>query len=398
MNPPWKEWIPGVLNKPQMTQLCDEAFIVGDGPVEVADHSSIDLSLSNEAFRMINGSVKPQGKLDYGRFITHEKLAEPFDVATGGTLLKAKETYVFKLRERIRTQLSEGPFHGQATAKSSIGRVDVLARLIVDGMDSYEEFTPEGLQRGSGEMYLEVTPITFNVRIKPGISLTQLRLFYGNPAHVQFKGTELFNTLLHGSGQEDGSLSVDLSTTMVGQLPVAAFCANLPSSTCEPIPLWKEEDAKKPDPCQYWRFVETDSTKRLKIEPENFYLLRSKEKISVPPGIAIYCRASDETIGEMRIHYAGFAHPFFGWHRPDSEEGTPLMFEVRGHQVPVTLGDGEKMANLLFYRMSEDCKADDQGKKSDDSYQKQKLELSKFFKSWPSKLKRNSDGTVEAAS
>jgi dCTP deaminase len=79
------------------------------------------------------------------------------------------------------------------------------------------------------------------------------------------------------------------------------------------------------------------------------------EHISLSGEIAVYCRAIDETIGEMRIHYAGFVHPLFGRERKDRKHGTPLIFEVRGHDVGVTLTDGEKMARLTFYRMSEAC-------------------------------------------
>ena len=265
----------------------------------------------------------------------------------------------------------------------------MLARLIVDGMDSYEGFNPDGLKRLAGDMYLEITPITFDVIVKAGIPLSQLRLFYGDPRDVEMKGKLLFKRVLHGADQPDGSLSVDLTNEIVGGCPVAAFCADSPSPHGQAIPLWEEEKGKKPDPCQHWKFVTSDENKRLIIERDKFYLLRSKEKISVPPGIAIYCRASDETIGEMRIHYAGFAHPFFGYERNDGAEGTPLIFEVRGHQLNVTLSHGEKMANLTFYRMSVDCT------KEESSYQKQSLQLSKFFDAWPDKVKVGGDGTVE---
>jgi deoxycytidine triphosphate deaminase len=114
-----------------------------------------------------------------------------------------------------------------------------------------------------------------------------------------------------------------------------------------------------------------------------FHILRSKERISLPGGIAVYCRAIDETIGEMRIHYAGFAHPFFGRERKDKRTGTPLIFEVRGHDVKVTLTDGEKMARLIFYRMSEDCKAPrDPKKRRKSGYEDQTLKLSGFFTLW----------------
>jgi dCTP deaminase len=101
-------------------------------------------------------------------------------------------------------------------------------------------------------------------------------------------------------------------------------------------------------------------------------------------------------MGEMRIHYAGFVHPYFGLYREDGTKGTPLIFEVRGHQVPVSLADREKMANLIFYRMSEDAPPLSPEEKQDEAkgYGSQDLKLSKFFGEWPKHLKRNTDGTL----
>ncbi|MFZ0957782.1 MAG: 2'-deoxycytidine 5'-triphosphate deaminase [Candidatus Sulfotelmatobacter sp.] len=392
MQHPWDDWIPGVLNKAQVETLCAQGYITGvDESWKAIDLSSIDLSLSDSAFEMKEGSVKPTGQFDYDHLLRDSKLAEKLKQLPDGTfLLKAKATYVFKLRERL-SRLVDSSIHGQATAKSSVGRVDVLARLIVDGMDSYESFEPDRLKGASGNMYLEITPITFSVLVKPGMPLTQLRLFYGRPHDVEVRSRELFKTVLEGPGARDGSLAIDLENEVWGGLKVAAFCANGEASTNQAVPLWVEQ-GKKSDPCKYWRFQESIAG-RLKIEKEQFYILRSKEKIAVPPGIAVYCRASDETIGEMRIHYAGFVHPYFGLRRNDGTRGTPLIFEVRGHQVNVNLADGEKMANLIFYRMSLDAAEPDP---ADDDYGSQTLKLSKFFHEWPNKLKRNDYGAVEA--
>jgi len=391
VNEPWHDWIPGVLNKRQMRALVNEGLIRMNGSVEdLLDESSLDLSLSDEAYRMTPGAVKPVGDRPYVLCLKNKRLAEQLPAGQDGSfLLRAKQTYIFRLRVRLERKLGEIGVFGQATAKSSVGRVDVLVRLIVDGMDTYERFHPEGLARQSGEIYLEVTPITFAVKVRPGISLSQLRFFYGNPDDVQFQSNVLYRTIFHTSDKKDGSLNVDLQNTNVGGLQAAAFCAES-SSPEEAIPLWETET--KPDPCRHWKLREPEDN-RLTIETERFYILRSKERISVPPGIAIYCRASDETIGEMRIHYAGFVHPLFGRRRKDGQVGTPLIFEVRGHQVNVSLADGERMANLTFYRMSQD--ATDEG--SPTEYEQQTLRLSKFFGAWPEKLKRNADGRVEAA-
>lgn len=415
MQSPLDGWIPGVLNSSQVQKLCEEGWIKGvSAPDTAIGHSSLDLSLDGEGFEMLQGSVKP-GRSDY-----HQQLQDPAvarklhpEPGDGTYILRSKRTYVFKLRERLTARLAEGGVYGQATAKSSIGRVDVLCRLIVDGMDTYEKFEPEGLKNSSGDMYLEITPITFDVRVRAGVYLTQLRFFYGRPDDVQMKGHELFNTVLRGPGARDGSLTVDLENEAWGGVPVAAFCANGKASSVDPVPLWVD-NGKRCDPCRYWRFRESKAG-RLKVEKDQFYILRSKETIAVPPGIAIYCRAIDETIGEMRIHYAGFVHPLFGLRRKKGY-GTPLIFEVRGHQVDVSLADGEKMANLQFFRMSQDCSDDKRqveaakgsltaqkdrpkGRKIAPSpYENQTLKLSDFFSEWPKKLRKvDEEGTVEAA-
>ena len=391
MEHPWNNWIPGVLNKEQVKKLIDEGYITGDGEKSI-DNSSIDLTLSDKAFKMTHGSVKPSDEYTYGWFIENRGLAEQLKPnADGSFLLRAKETYVFKLRERLERKLLEGQgrIYGQATAKSSVGRIDVLARLIVDGMDTYESFDPPGQAKGNGDMYLEITPITFNVKVKPGIALSQLRLFYGDPKIVELRGRELFETILDGPGAADGSLSVDITNTKIGGIDVAAYRAK-PTQGDDAIPLWKAQP--RPDPRKYWEFVQSNDKNRLTIEETKFYILRSKEKIRVPKGIAIYCRASDETIGEMRIHYAGFVHPLFGMGKDGQGKGAPLIFEVRGHQVHVSLADGEKLANLIFYRMSEDCAGFDES-----VYGTQSLKLSTFFEDWPAILKRNEDGSVESA-
>lgn len=380
---PLNKWIPGAISNRQIKQLCKPGWIEDVTGDDQIGYSALDLTLVGEGYRMLQGCIKPFGD-SYEAVLKNNKFASLLGKKSE-YLLIPNQTYVFKIKQRLGHQfLNSGAIYAQATAKSSVGRMDVLARLIVDGMNSYEEFKPDTGREGNGQMYLEITPITFKVKVKEDIALSQLRFFYGKPEDCELRGRELYGSILLGGGSTDGSLSVDLSNTEVVSGKIgAAFCAS--TKKARAIRLWKSSETL-PDPKCFWKLlkaselqVDGESKKCLKIEKDAFYILRSKENISLPAGVCVYCRAIDETIGEMRIHYAGFVHPLFGRERPDGKWGTPLIFEVRGHDVQVTLTDEEKMARLTFYRMSENVKSNVEQKSG---YEDQTLKLSGFFAPW----------------
>ncbi len=408
-----KNCIPGVLSDRQVKELIALKLIRGVRDLaDQVDYSSVDLTLADEGYRLLSGSVKPfvsPEKASYRHHVLEDaQFTEKIRGHKGVYALEPHQTYVFKLEQTLdAARLRNLQVFGQATAKSSVGRVDVLARLIVDGMNSYEEFTPNAFEHANGEMFVEITPMTFRVRVKAGCAVNQLRLFYGQPKHAEISGAELFNTVLLRPDAEslvDDSLSVDLNPVRIGGLEASAFCAHHNEQF---IDLWREHGA---NPLDFWnielaRIGSQSGRRMLEIQKNAFYILRSREKIRLPKNIAVYCRAIDETIGEMRIHYAGFVHPFFGENRRDRQLGTPLIFEVRGHDVNVALIQHERMARLTFYRMSEDCKLKPKSKRRSkrnralpnkkNKYNEQELELSGLFGRWPTKLGRRKNRLVK---
>ena len=48
------------------------------------------------------------------------------------------------------------------------------------------------------------------------------------------------------------------------------------------------------------------------LDPDEFYILASKEAVRVSPNQAAEMLAYDTSIGEFRVHYAGFFDPGFG--------------------------------------------------------------------------------------
>ncbi|MCK4225008.1 MAG: 2'-deoxycytidine 5'-triphosphate deaminase [candidate division Zixibacteria bacterium] len=369
-----KEGRPGILNKEHILSL--EGEVITDLTKETIGPSAFDLHLSHQGWEM-QGSIKGSDSTLIEEI--GEKYGRRFSIEDKKKL-EAKKTYVFKLRESLKIP-PYGRLYGKATGRSSIGRLDVLTRLMVDYCSLYDEIEPkEGFY--PGRLYLEVTPITFGIEVQEGASLSQLRLFRGDPELSELKASEieLFGEMILDENRQPKTteklyeLRVDLTPDPKNN--ISAFRAKKDKDLV--VDLTKEE--KHYNPKDFWEEVSLNIDSPLKIEPERFHILRSKERFKLPRDIAVYCQAVSETIGELRIHYAGFVHPGFGSTRP--KEGTPIIFEVRGHNVDTFLRDGETLAHIKFYRMSEPCTPDSLEKEKKSEYEKQELRLSSYFEDW----------------
>ena len=299
---PWKDerWLPGVLNYEQLGSLIECGLIKNAEKKIEADASAIDLHLSGEGYEMLKGSIKPFNK-SYSE-ITKDPLyaKRHIEEQDKSFILKREQCYVFKIKESIHSSIiKNSPFYGQATAKSSIGRIDVIARLIVDGMKEYETFVPNEV--GSGEMFLEITPITFDVKVKEGISISQLRFCNGSFESSTIKDREVIKTVLNlgKESKNDGTLSVDISNVKINANISLQQLFVQKIKIITSIELWGNAQYL---PLEFWDPIESSEENNLRsigIQRNNFYILRSKERLSLPAGVCIYCRAMDETLGEM---------------------------------------------------------------------------------------------------
>lgn len=373
---PWTRWRPGILNKDQIKTLWEIGRIGGKLREEDIDHSSFDLHLGKDCWHM-RGSLKLREDELFQPILTNGHFCvEELDL-TKRTLLKPKSTYVIKLEEELQADGSGIKLNGIATGKSSIGRLDVLTRLISEKCSKYDSI----LQDPHTHLYVEVTPITLPIKVGVGDVLNQLRLFRGNPSISVLRREEydLFGGLIFNPRKEIRQLSLSLEPVRICDRNVIAF-------TTKKRQFGDEEavDVSSPpgslDPSLYWEpvFADNAACNSILIEKDRFYILRSKERFQLPKDVGVYCRAITESLGEIRIHYAGFVHPGFGLERTDGKEGTPLIFEVRGHTVDAFLRNGELMAEVEFYRLSEEADCSVQ------SYGEQELQLSKYFRKWES--------------
>ena len=282
-------------------------------------------------------------------------------------VVPTKKSFVFQMNEGL---LLDQPLYAHATGKSSIGRLDVLARLIADGQAKYDQIDPPF----NGRLYVEVTPLTFPILIRPNDPICQLRIFKGHPSRSRLRGTDLdLYCRAIGNAKDPEELRVTVAPVGVPQGQQAAAFKAKPTGT--PIAIGAiNKDSLSPED---YRELISPKYGGVQIVGGEFYIFRSVERFRLPQDIAVYAEAMHESLGEMRIHYAGFVHPHFGASRLD---GTPLIFEVRGHDVDVFLKENEVLAKLQYFRMSDAAEPP-----KDQSYEEQELKLSKQFRPWGNK-------------
>lgn len=369
----------GVLNDEQLKTLFKTEIIKYYEPENLnqdnyngVDASSIELHLSDKIWKM-KSTAKLKKDETVRKVINLQKEEEEVNITD---VLKSKNVYIIKLKEKIQFDKfnNSSGLYGRASGKSSIGRLDVLTRLIVDHSSRYDEIPPDY----NGDIYLEVIPLSFNIKVKEGLSLNQLRVFKGNPELSRIRNDDLNKLapmLYYDRGQpvlsETDILRVNLHyDNQYKSKPIAFKALN----TIKSINLNK----KNHNPKEYWQVVPSKKNPNdLKMIQNEFYILRSLERLLIPNDIAVTCVAYSENLGELRIHYAGFAHPNFGHFRRDKKIGAPLIFEARCHSFNVTIRHEEPFAKIEYYKMSEPYEKDEPGE-----YTNQELKLSNYFKDW----------------
>jgi dCTP deaminase len=330
--------------------------------------ASLDLRLGSVAYRVRASFLPGRGVPVSDRlklFALHQ-----FDL-TAGAVLETGCVYIVPLQERL--DLPPG-LAASANPKSSTGRLDVFTRVIADGVPAFDQI-PAGY---SGLLYAEICPQTFPVVVREGSTLAQLRFRCGEPreSDLTLKALHARDPLVTGgvSDIENGiALSVDLTPAAgLGGGQVIGYRAKRNTGLV---------DVDKPGACaveEYWEPISAPhANRRLVLDPDQFYILASKEAVSIPPTHAAEMLPFNPLVGEFRVHYAGFMDPGFG-HASAGGEGARVVLEVRSHKVPFILEDGQIIGRLIYERMSE---IPDQlyGRDLGSHYQAQGLKLSKHF-------------------
>jgi len=364
----------GVLPAQRLREAIADGWLQADPwqiPASSVQPASVDLRLGEHAWAL-RCSFLPDSYSTVEHKI--EELAfERIDLRDGATLERDRP-YLVPLIERLA--LPEG-IRAKANPKSSTGRLDVFTRVLSDRSQRFDEVSA-GYH---GQLYLEVVPRTFAIRVKTGLALNQVRLMGADSLLGHRELLELharsplvyLDSLALSAGElslADGLfLSLDVSG---GPERIVGYRAKKNSL---PIDLSGTETLRWRD---YWEPVYPERGGRIVLEPEIFYLLLSAEAVCIPPSYAAEMLAYDPTAGELRTHYAGFFDPGFGYSAEPAEHGSRAALEVRARDVSFMVEHRQPVCKLAFERMAEEPDVL-YGRDIGSSYQGQLTMLSKHF-------------------
>jgi dCTP deaminase len=336
--------------------------------------ASLDLRLGKTAYR-VRASFLPGKGRPVADQIEQLKWDE-LNLEGDGAVLEKGCVYVVPLLELLNLP---DLISGAANPKSSTGRLDIFTRLIADDCEVFDH-VPDRYQ---GPLYAEISPRSFSIRVRRGSRLNQIRFRRRNSmqqSHADFARVPDKDLI----AQHERVRLVDGEAFIRNGLNLSVTLEKGPFGDIIGYRAQKHTDIIDVDrvnyyeTSEYWEPIRGRADGRLILDPDEFYILASREKLHIPPDLAAEMVPIDPAMGEFRVHYAGFFDPGFGY----SEAGHPgsrAVLEVRSHGLPFIIEDGQVIGRLEFERMAE--RPDIlYGQTELSNYQGQGLKLSKHFK------------------
>ena len=352
------------------------AGILNEIATDQIQPASVDLRLGDYAYPVDASFLPGRGVKVLEKMRELDSGFERFKIdLRNGAVLEKGRVYVIALLESINLRSDVSAF---ANPKSSTGRLDILTRLIADQATLFDQ-VEEGYE---GELYIEVAPRSFSIVVRTGTRLNQLRFRRTrgeNPRPITIADWRSLLT----DGQIADSTAIGEKT---GMLP---FTVDLSGSGADDALIgWRAKkhtrridlDRRDYDPLDFWEPLRFHKASSLILDPDEFYILVTKEAIAVPPEFAAEMLPYDTRAGEFRVHYAGFFDPGFGWDTRTRRAGSSRgVLEVRSHEVPFLLEHGQTVGWLRYERMAERPDVL-YGNDAASNYQGQQLKLAKQFR------------------
>lgn len=330
----------GVLPKQLLRELCESGYITGVGE-QYLNPASIDLPLSKEAYRLESIFLPQNG----------EKVRDLLSLvgATPHDLRNPCEVGVPYLIRVEGTWKLPSVVYGYVNPKSSTGRIGFFCRTVADGVDMYEALVGPGW---SGELWMLVRPDYFPVLVRPGLALSQLRLFDGKSfldelrielAIVNFG--LLFKKDCEKLSPQEERRHADsfLLTLHVGE-EMGWEC----HGTRKILDMSKVGFY---DPLDFFKPIRVTNGTYI-LRKGGFYILTTRERVMVPPHLSAELRAIDPRLGEFRSHAAGYIDPGWGFGEKGEVCGRPITLEVIP-QEDMLVRDGQTVARIRYEHMKE---------------------------------------------
>ena len=367
---------PGLLPSQQIEALIGRKKIDAQAGItpEQVQPASIDLRLGRKAYR-VRASFLPGKSQTVLQQL--DKLKQHEFSLDGGAVLEEGCVYVVKLQETLSLPPS---ISALANPKSSTGRIDVFTRLITDRTEAFDWVEA----KYEGELYAEIFPRTFSIKVATGTKLNQMRFLRRSGSQDRYwrpllrdadlrkldKTTPLVDGTVGQANIRNGlNVGVDLKGT--GSKALIGYRA---LKFADVLDVEKRGHNKR----DFWEPIYASKDDRLILQPNEFYILASRERIQVPPEYAAEMIPIDPMMGEFRAHYAGFFDPGFGY-AAEGGGGSKAVLEVRTLEVPFVLEHGQTIARLVYEELADrPVKIYGQGIAS--HYQGQGLKLSKHFR------------------
>lgn len=362
----------GILPAQTLRELLRDKTIQSLSPLDEdqIQPASLDLRLGKVAYRVRASFLSGRGSTVQDKLATFSM--REIDL-TDGAVLERGCVYLVPLLEHLA--LRKG-ISGLANPKSSTGRLDVFTRLITDRSDEFDRVR----SAYKGPLYLEIAPRTFSILARTGTRLAQLRLRRGSPlsSDTALKRLHEEVTLVHGeeAGRRiENGIPVTVDLKGEGENAIVGWRAKPYTG------LIDLERVGQYDPLEFWDPVRANARGDLVLDPNGFYILASREAVTVPPDQAAEMAPFNPVHGEFRVHYAGFFDPGFGWAEAGGQ-GSRAVLEVRSFEVPFVIEHGQIVARLMYEKMAERPERL-YGQGIGSNYQSQGLKLGKQFRPVP---------------
>ena len=355
------QWIKGAAERGVI--LADEKIVP-----EQIQPASLDLRLGSHAY-LVPASFMP------GLNRTVEEKLRAFSTEKinleDGAVLETGKVYIAPLQEQLRLKKR---MSAVANPKSSTGRLDLFARVITDGGNEFDSIR----ERYVGRLWLEIAPRSFNVKVRTGSRLAQVRLKTGTPAPSGASVKRLHEEVgLVDDKESQADVkggAIALSVDIVGD-PVTGIIGYKAIQNRDFIDV---DLVNYYDRADFWETVYKPDNGGIILETDDFHILATKESLNVPPDFAADMVAYDTLVGEFRAHYAGFFDPGFGY-SDGKPVGAKIVLEVRSHEVPFLVEHGQIVGRVVYERLSVETDKP-YGAGIGSSYQGQSLALGKQFK------------------